>query len=172
MSSSSLNVTEAALEKFAKLKLADRARLMTDNQAVLEGSRRSDDAHRDYTQRVREAQAKKVFGSDWDSPTPSKSGDDQMQIFIDSPITVAPVEPTPPAPTPEQPTQVSTPTQPVNGKKSWLLPLALAGAMGSGAAIPLAYLALRPGPEPQPTVTAPGYRLPAMYVEKWVPANR
>jgi hypothetical protein len=178
-----LNEIESMFGKFGKLKLADRARLMAENQTTLERVSKAEEAHRDYGQRVREAQAKQVFGANWDPPMPQKagSGEDQMQIFIDSPITVGQQAPPPASPPPtnatpppstEQPIQQPTPVsaeQPTN-RSRWLLPLALAGALGTGVAIPLAYLALQPKPSPPtPTIQFPGYEMPAYDVEKWVP---
>jgi len=53
-------------------------------------------------------------------------------------------------------------------KKNWLLPLALAGALGTGAAIPLAMDALRP--DATPAVTEPvEIEFPQYDVERWVP---
>jgi hypothetical protein len=164
-----LETAEAMMDNIGKLKVADHARLMGDNQATLERSNRSDEAHRDYTRRVREAQARKVFGENWEPPLPLKPGDDQMQIFIDSPITVSQPERTPqqqttPPPSPPTPPP-ATAEQP---KKNWLLPLALAGALGTGAAIPLAMDALRP--DTTPAVTEPvEFELPQYDVERWVP---
>jgi hypothetical protein len=74
---------------------------------------------------------------------------------------------TPPAPTPEQPTQVSTPIQPA--KKSWLLPLALAGALGTGAAIPLTYLALTRSATPPPATTDFEIDFPWYQIQPWTP---
>jgi len=49
-------------------------------------------------------------------------------------------------------------------KKNWLLPLALAGALGTGAAIPLAMDAMRSDPAEPAEIEFPQYD-----VEKWVP---
>jgi hypothetical protein len=71
---------------------------------------------------------------------------------------------TTPPPSPPTP-QPATAEQP---KKNWLLPLALAGALGTGAAIPLAMDAMRP--DATPAITEPvEMEFPQYDVERWVP---
>jgi hypothetical protein len=146
-------MAEKILDNIGKLKVADHARLMADNQATLDRSNRSDEAHRDYSQRVREAQAKQVFGGNWEPPIPQKAGDDPMQIFIDSPITVSQPERQPPANQPPPPAE----TKPSLAAKA--LPWLLAGAAGLGGAGLAGALIDR-----EPAVEMPQYD-----VEKWVP---
>lgn len=180
MSSSAPNATEKTLEKFGKLKLADRARLVGDNQAVLDRTNRSEESHRDYSRRVREAQARQVFGEDWEPPAPTAvDGDDKMQIYIDSPVTIngtpeqppspehQPPQPAPPPPA--TPTQRVPPPQPVAKKPGWILPLALAGALGTGAAIPLAIGALRSDPQPPAAGAAEEIQFPWYDIQPWKP---
>jgi len=157
-----MEVAESILDNVGKFMVADHARLLAENQATLERSNRSDESHRDYTRRVREAQAKQVFGANWEPPMPMKSGDDPMQIFIDSPITVSQESSPRPQGTQQQVPTVS-PTS--TAKSNWMLPLVLAGALGTGVAIPLVIDAVKPSP----TVEAPKIQFPAYDVEKWVP---
>jgi len=76
------------LDRFGKLLLADRGRLMLDNQHTLDTSNAADRDNRNYAKRMREAQLEKMFpgaskiGEDINFP----SEDDMASISIDSPI--------------------------------------------------------------------------------------
>ena len=162
MSAALPEMAEKMLDNVGKLKIADHARLMADNQATIERSNRSDDSHRDYTQRVREAQARTVFGDNWEPPMPVKPGDDQMQIFIDSPVTVSQREQ--PVKEPSQPPPAPSAT---TAAKLLAWPLAVAAGIAAGAGI--MSLVDR---EPLPPVVVPAdIVFPAYDVERWVPGE-
>ena len=167
MSPTQMETAESILDNIGKLKVADHARLLADNQSTLDRSNRSDESHRDYTRRVREAQAKQVFGENWEPAIPQKAGDDPMQIFIDSPVTISRPDSTPtPAATPTQqaPTQ-QPPTPPSLAAKTLPWILAAAAALG-GAGLTSALI------DRSPAIEAPAaepVEFPFYDVEKWVP---
>ena len=173
-------MAEKILDNIGKMKVADHARLLGDNQKTLDRTSQAEELHRDYGRRVREAQARSIFGSDWEPPMPTNphSGDDQMQIFIDSPITVThpgndPPQAPPPQPIvkPTPPTQPTPPTPPpqqsATSKLMPLWPWFLAAATGYGAAV-TAYVLTRPDPPPAAEIEFPPFpNIPWFDVEKW-----
>jgi hypothetical protein len=126
--------------QWMKLQIADRARLMMDNQNTLNRTNRSDQQFRDFTAKQREHLAMKH--GQIGEPMESEKPDEPMEIKIDSPTTVTHHHTAPPPP------QTST-----------LAKLAMAGVaaagLGSGIGIPLAvmsYMSNKPVPvaEAQP----------------------
>jgi len=110
-------------EKWLKLRMADHARLMADNEKVLQAERAQVERDRDYEQRVAESVASSRLGGGMGQSSQSgQSEAEEMKILIDSPTTTHIHEP-------EQP-------QPAQ-KKSSLWPLVLTAALaasGGGAA--------------------------------------
>jgi len=116
--------------KWLKLRIAEMARLMGDNQRVIDGNNAQLEQDRDFERRLTEAIAKERF-SDWQSPQDGQApGSDEMKIAIDSPTTINYTS---------QPTQTATQQTPAGIGKSALLAAALAAAgLGgvAGAGIP------------------------------------
>lgn len=143
-SSSEPKQTEAkqtALQ-WAKLHIADHARLMMDNQRTLNMSAESDKNYRDFVSRQREHIAKRkdqVSGE----PVSSKNAEDPMEVKIDSPtISHTHYHNAPPAiPAPQS-------TSPL--AKAAVAGIA-AAALGAGLGLPLAYV-LSQRDEPAPIV--------------------
>jgi len=144
----------SGLDRFGKLLLADRGRLMLDNQYTLDTTNAADRDNRDYAKRMREAQLEKMY------PGAAKVGtgiaypseDAMASINIDSPTnnyySSAPPT-TPPVSQPTASTPITTPPSGLSGfAKSALTAAAIAatGAAGVGGT----YLAMR-----QPASTAP-----------------
>lgn len=146
---------ELLLGKLGKLKVADQARLMADNQRTLNTTLAADRAHRDLSQRVQEWQFERAKGSlqgNGMATQPDGVGvdfgkDDDMGINIDSPTTVNYHFPKEPAPTPAA-AGTSTLAKVAQGA-SWLV-----GGVGLsaivGAVLGLLNRPAEPAPTPQP----------------------
>jgi hypothetical protein len=147
----------------AKLVIADQYRLMSDNQRTLNTTTKADRVNRDYGNRVREALARKQFGSDWPEAAKPET-DEEMNIYIDSPITITQPSSNGQVPSSTQPQLQSTPPvteQPTGAAlataenpSSWaktIAPWVAAAALGPGG-----YLAAKwVNPPVPPTVTSP-----------------
>ncbi len=130
-----------------KLYLADQARLMTDNQRVLDLTLRDAQAYRDQVRRQLEAQMATA-----DTPTTPEGGPpaDPMDRRIDSPTTVH----NPAAPVNQTAPPVNQTAPPVNTVPGWLKlaagGLVLAATGGAGALVPW-LLTRAPATTPAPT---------------------
>ena len=129
------SMTSILLAKVGKLRIADHARLIADNQKTLDRTNAQDGRARNLHGRIDDAIAKATHGANLADAEPSCAAkEDAMQIFVDSPVTMqAPgneAQPAPPA---------------ASGLKKAALAAALLGAGGGlGMAVPLALDALKP----------------------------
>jgi hypothetical protein len=167
---------EEVLTDLGKLRVADHARLMADNQRLLDAARKNEDWQRDLTRRVAEFQAGQLCGNDL--PPAESATEEPVNIYVDSPITIHPQAaapaalPAPASPSPPRPT--AAPIAPAPSLAAKLAPYALiaastlgAGGLGAAAATYLLRPASTPVPSASPTATTPGS--PVYDVQKWNP---
>jgi len=112
----------------AKIALADQARLMADNQRLLDRVAQAETWDRDYGRRVREAEAKRTFGLDWKPAAPPPEAED-VHVYIDSPVTISQPAPSP-APAPAV-AAAAAQTPLVQKLAPWIVAAAMAGGGAS-----------------------------------------
>jgi hypothetical protein len=78
---------EEILADLGKLRTADHARLMADNQRTLDAVNRHDRSARDLSRRIDEAMARRSFGELLDPP-PGPPPEEPVNIYVDSPVTI------------------------------------------------------------------------------------
>lgn len=176
---------EQVLADLGKIRTADHARLLADNQRLLDLVHRHDARERDLSYRIQEADARRRYGADL--PPAELPTDEEMHIYIDSPITVhppaaAPVAAPQPAaqpvaaaaaaPTTPQLPPVpapAAPPPPVKSLAAKLAPYALlaASTLGAGGLGAAAAARLLAPPQPDPA-TVPT-EAPVYDVEIWRP---
>ncbi len=130
-----------------KLFVADQARLMADNQRVLDMVRTSNQVYREQGLRLREAQLSKLTGQPAQAIPPLAEADPVASINIDSPTVTHnhnyPPLPPPGSPVPP-PAAVPAPTAPAAGlstlAKAALIGAGILGAGGLGVAATAALL--------------------------------
>lgn len=170
---------EEVLTDLGKLRVADHARLMADNQRILDAAKKTDDWQRDLTRRVAESQAGQLCGNDL--PPAESATEEPVNIYVDSPITIHPPAaapaalPAPASPPPPPPTAAPTaPASPSPSLAAKLAPYALiaastlgAGGLGAAASTYLLRPASTPVSPASPTATTPAS--PVYDVQKWNP---
>lgn len=125
--------------QYLKLGMAERARMMTDNQRTLDGVDGQLQCDREYENRLAEATAESRFKDKWKPPAntpPPKSKGDDMAINIDSPITTVNHHYPPPPARQPPPSAPKTKSRMSSILKAGALAAALLGTGGAGAAIP------------------------------------
>lgn len=152
------------LEQLGKLRIADRARLLADNQRTLNTTLAADRANRSLHQRVENwnfERVKKSLGGGAavaeETNVDDEDGiefpeDEEMQINIDSPTTVHYTQPA----AQQQPSPAPAPASSSSG--FWPGVALAAGAIG----LPLiaagaTYLLTRPNAQPPPAATSPDH---------------
>lgn len=162
---------EELLTDLGKLRVADHARLMADNQRILDAIRKDDDWQRDLNRRVSESQAAQQCGPSLPPVVPpvEPASEEPVNIFVDSPITHyhPPASPAAvPTPGPQVTPSARAPAAASVGAKlaPWAMVVASvlgAGGLGSGVT---AYLLTKDAANGSPMAADPVYD-----VEAWKP---
>jgi len=144
--------TLADLErKYGKLKLADHARMMADNQRTLDDVAAATAADRSFLRRLVQSRAGLPAA---DGPPAEETGEPEMQIAIDSPTTVNHNYPAPTAasPAPSAPGAIAAIKTRLSGLAKAGILAAILGSGAAGYAIPKLASILSPAPSPAPIV--------------------
>jgi len=137
--------TADTIHNVGKVQLADSLRLMADNQRTLNRTNADDQRRRDLHARIEEAEATKKMNGIASAPQ-KPTGDEDMQILVDSPTTVHHNYPPPKTEaTPE-------PKKPAGTLAKAALAAALLGTgAGGGVAVPWALGLFNQQPPPVET---------------------
>jgi len=127
---------ESLEPKWLKLRMADAARMMMDNQGVLDGVTKQTADDRRYENRVRDAIAEQRMGvspSGSDGAGDAQEGAGEMKINIDSPTTINYQGTPSPAEQAEQAAATEQPQKSIVAKAlPYVLSALLAGSMAGG----------------------------------------